>query len=179
MLRRPNLRNDAGGPGDSVASAGLLVILMTVGRGQDTLRRPRQLALVFRSRHSNLYLCPPHVSIFICLRKKLVEARKHLVHEDRNLTSNRSYSFGEKLFLIDWYGLVVFLVACVAVILALTWAGTKYAWNSPVVLKLLILGSFGLGVFLGNEWLMEPGRYFANLWPKMKPMIPVELLREI
>ncbi|BGP26012.1 hypothetical protein JCM10295v2_004955 [Rhodotorula toruloides] len=56
----------------------------------------------------------------------------------------------EKLERMD-YANVVFVAGATSLILGLTWGGSAYAWSSYHVLVPLVLGSFGLAVFLVLE----------------------------
>ncbi|KAK5047794.1 hypothetical protein LTR84_006459 [Exophiala bonariae] len=64
----------------------------------------------------------------------------------------RGQSFWSKVKRIDFGGNAIFIGAVVAVLLALTWAGPVYHWNSPQILVPLIVGLLGLLTFVGFEW---------------------------
>jgi Na+/melibiose symporter-like transporter len=60
-------------------------------------------------------------------------------------------SYATKLRQVDWYGSFLTLAWAVLVLVALSWAGTEYAWDSPAVLAPLLIGIALLGVFLWVE----------------------------
>ncbi|ORX36039.1 major facilitator superfamily domain-containing protein [Kockovaella imperatae] len=62
----------------------------------------------------------------------------------------------EKLRKLDWYGSVLTLAWAVLVLVALSWAGNKYAWDSAGVLAPLIIGVCLLGVFIYVEARLVP-----------------------
>ncbi|KAF2721315.1 general substrate transporter [Polychaeton citri CBS 116435] len=68
------------------------------------------------------------------------------------LSAPPSTSLGEKLSRIDFIGNAMFVSSTVAVLIAITWGGTAYAWDSSHVLVPLVLGFAGLGLFVAYEW---------------------------
>ncbi|KIP04468.1 hypothetical protein PHLGIDRAFT_109526 [Phlebiopsis gigantea 11061_1 CR5-6] len=56
-------------------------------------------------------------------------------------------SFKEKVLHMDWLGNAVIIGSTVSVLLALTWAGLQFSWDSPQVLAPLIIGGVGIAVF--------------------------------
>lgn len=80
----------------------------------------------------------------------------------------RDTSIATKLKRIDWIGTVIFVLAMVSILIALSWAGTKYPWTSFCILLPLILGLVGCVAFLiyeGSKFCVEPTmpiRLFAN-----------------
>ena len=56
-----------------------------------------------------------------------------------------------KLKRIDWIGNALFVGSVVAVLIALSWAGTVYAWSTFRIIVPLILGFVGFGIFLVYE----------------------------
>lgn len=53
---------------------------------------------------------------------------------------------------IDFGGNAIFIGAVVAVLLALTWAGPVYQWNSTQIITPLVIGLLGLFAFVSFEW---------------------------
>ncbi len=49
---------------------------------------------------------------------------------------------------IDWFGSLLLIIGLVPILLGFTWAGTKYAWGSPIELLLFIGGLIILVIFL-------------------------------
>ena len=52
---------------------------------------------------------------------------------------------------VDWLGSIILVIGLVPILLGFTWAGTKYAWGSPVELTLFIVGVIILAVFIWWE----------------------------
>ncbi|RFU27338.1 hypothetical protein B7463_g9011, partial [Scytalidium lignicola] len=59
-----------------------------------------------------------------------------------------------KISRIDFAGNAIFVVSIIAVLIGITWGGTVYSWQSYHVLVPLILGFFGLGLFVAYEWTL-------------------------
>ncbi|RUP17233.1 major facilitator superfamily domain-containing protein [Jimgerdemannia flammicorona] len=72
--------------------------------------------------------------------------------------------FASAMKRIDYLGVAVLICAIVAILLPLNWGGGQYAWNSPIVISLLVVGVVLVGVLV----LVE--RYFAT-----EPLIPGHL----
>ena len=53
----------------------------------------------------------------------------------------------QKMKRVDWLGNAIFVAAVTAVLLALTWGGTIYAWSSFHIILPLVLGFLGFGLF--------------------------------
>ncbi|KAL6831520.1 MFS general substrate transporter [Trichoderma sp. SZMC 28015] len=76
-------------------------------------------------------------------------------------------SFKSKAARVDYLGITVFIAATTLLLYGITTGGTTNPWNSASVLAPLILGVFGLGIFLLIEWKvaktpMVPLRIFNN-----------------
>jgi drug resistance MFS transporter, drug:H+ antiporter-2 family len=52
---------------------------------------------------------------------------------------------------IDWLGLVLMDVAAVAIVLVATWGGSEYAWSSPVIIGMGVVGLACLVAFVFAE----------------------------
>ncbi|CAG8614458.1 4148_t:CDS:2, partial [Acaulospora morrowiae] len=67
-------------------------------------------------------------------------------------------SFREKLVRIDWLGTLVIAASTVLILLALNWGGNEYAWNSALIIVLLIIGVIGfiLFGFVESHFALEP-----------------------
>lgn len=77
-------------------------------------------------------------------------------------------SIGEKLKRFDWVGCVLYISSTTIFLMAISWGGTSYAWDSWHTLVPLILGFVGNLVFALYEYFvavepMVPGSIFANL----------------
>jgi EmrB/QacA subfamily drug resistance transporter len=67
---------------------------------------------------------------------------------------------------IDYTGVALLVVAAVPLMLALSWAGQEYAWNSPTIIALFGIAILGIGAFILVEMraenpILNP-RFFAN-----------------
>lgn len=89
---------------------------------------------------------------------------------------NIDQTFKARLLTIDYGGQILFLFALGLLVLALTWAGSSYDWNSVEILAPLIIGVALLAAFLVWEYLMLPGNYLSRLNPTRKAMLPFKLL---
>ena len=56
-----------------------------------------------------------------------------------------------KIKRIDWIGNTIFVASVVAVLIALSWGGTVYAWSTFRIIVPLVLGFVGFGIFLFYE----------------------------
>ncbi|WP_320068187.1 MDR family MFS transporter [Micromonospora sp. RTGN7] len=52
---------------------------------------------------------------------------------------------------IDWLGAGLLVVGVSCVLLALSWGGTSYAWGSPLIIGLFVVGAVLAGLFLVQE----------------------------
>ncbi len=67
---------------------------------------------------------------------------------------------------VDYLGALALTAATVPLLLAFSWAGTQYAWTSPIIIGLLIFTAGMIGIFLlierrAAEAILAPG-LFAN-----------------
>ncbi|KAH8678109.1 major facilitator superfamily domain-containing protein [Xylariales sp. PMI_506] len=86
--------------------------------------------------------------------------------------------FAKRLTTLDVGGQLLFLFGFGLVILALTWAGATYNWNSVQVLSTLIIGSVLVTCFIVYEYLMKPGNALGEKLSHQKPMLPWKLLQD-
>ncbi|KFY41611.1 hypothetical protein V494_02881 [Pseudogymnoascus sp. VKM F-4513 (FW-928)] len=85
-------------------------------------------------------------------------------------------SFKARMLTIDYGGQILFLFGLGLLVLALTWAGSSYAWNSVEILAPLIIGVALLAAFVLWEYLMLPGNFLSRRNPTRKAMLPFKLL---
>ncbi|ORE06416.1 MFS general substrate transporter [Rhizopus microsporus var. microsporus] len=71
----------------------------------------------------------------------------------------------KKLGQIDFLGIILWVLATVSLVLALSWGGTSYAWNSAVIISLLCVSGVLLILFGLHE----------RLWVKRDPIVPFEI----
>lgn len=74
---------------------------------------------------------------------------------------------GKHLSEVDFIGIIIFAGSLAALIIALTWGGTTYAWNSKQVVASLVVGCVGLLAFglyeaFGTSVGMFDHRLFVN-----------------
>jgi hypothetical protein len=79
--------------------------------------------------------------------------------------SDETTSLITRMKRVDWTGNAIFTLAMVSLLIALSWAGSKYPWSSFQVLVPLIVGFLGFGLFL----LFESSRFCAE------PTMPIHL----
>ncbi len=66
---------------------------------------------------------------------------------------------------VDWLGTALLVVGLVPMLLAFTWAGSQYAWSSPVIIGLLVFSVVVLTVFVWSETKAR------------EPIIPIQFFR--
>nr|GAT49975.1 iron permease [Mycena chlorophos] len=71
----------------------------------------------------------------------------------------------DKLKRLDWFGNLLVVGSTTSMVIALTWAGTQFAWLSVQVVVPLVAGFVGLGAFLVYE----------ALFPAF-PIVPISLM---
>ncbi|OMJ28074.1 putative MFS-type transporter YusP [Smittium culicis] len=72
----------------------------------------------------------------------------------------------DKIARIDFFGVAIFIIALIMILLALNWGGSSYPWSSARILALLIVGFFLLIGFI----------IFEIKFPK-EPLIPMRIFR--
>ncbi|KAE9976787.1 hypothetical protein BLS_001855 [Venturia inaequalis] len=71
-----------------------------------------------------------------------------------------------RLGMIDWIGVAVSVAAIVLLLIPISQGGSAFAWNSSLVISMLVIGVFIFAVFLAVEWKV------AKL-----PIMPLHLFR--
>ncbi|KAJ5714414.1 uncharacterized protein N7483_011595 [Penicillium malachiteum] len=79
---------------------------------------------------------------------------------------DKSSTLATKLSKLDWLGNAVFIGGTTPVLIALSWAGSKYPWSAYQVLVPLIVGLAAMGGFI---WLQTNARLVPN------PIMPIHL----
>ena len=72
---------------------------------------------------------------------------------------DKETNFIARIKRIDWIGNLIFIPSVVSILIALSWAGTKFAWSSFQIIVPLVLGLLGLLVFLfyeSSRFCVEP-----------------------
>ncbi|PWY82834.1 MFS multidrug transporter [Aspergillus heteromorphus CBS 117.55] len=109
-----------------------------------------------------------HIMIFLLLRNDLVEGTMFK-------KGSRSSSILPALATVDIGGSLLFIFGVGLLILAATWGGATYSWSSSQVLAPLILGVICFVAFFVYEYLLEPGRLLARIFPRHVAMLPYSL----
>ncbi|KAE8352087.1 major facilitator superfamily domain-containing protein [Aspergillus coremiiformis] len=109
-----------------------------------------------------------HILVFVLLRNELVEGT--MFKEGSRLSG-----ILPALATVDIIGSILFIFGVGLIILATAWGGATYPWSAPQVLAPLIVGSVCFVVFFIYEYLLEPGRIFARIFPKQVAMLPYSM----
>ncbi|KAF3764250.1 MFS general substrate transporter, partial [Cryphonectria parasitica EP155] len=130
----------------------------------------------------NLPICILGILIvFFVLRKELVGPQPLAGVDDEVVSTQRTKPAAptvmRRLMTIDVGGQLLFLFGFGLIILAFTWAGDTYAWNSYEVLVPLILGGLLALTWLGYEYLMAPNRALGKRFSSQSPMIPWRFIK--
>ena len=115
--------------------------------------------------------------VVFLLRRELLGPQPLPATEEHDLATHCS-RFLARLSFIDYGGQVLFLWGLGLLILALTWGGGTYPWNSPAVLVPLVVGSLLTVGWIVYERSMSPGFLMSRVFPNQVPMIPWELLSQ-
>ena len=111
------------------------------------------------------------------LRHELLGPQPLRDTEGHDMATRRG-RFLARLSTVDYGGQTFFLWGLGLLILALTWGGGTYPWNSPAVLVPLVAGSILSVGWIFYERSMSPGSLMSCIFPNQTPMIPWELLSQ-
>ncbi|KAI9332427.1 major facilitator superfamily domain-containing protein [Zopfochytrium polystomum] len=84
-----------------------------------------------------------------------------------NIKTIKSENMLEDLAKIDWIGSFVLMVAVICLLIPLQGGGTQYAWNSPIVISLFVVGGVFLAVFV-----------FVEMKIAARPIVPPRLFND-
>ena len=115
------------------------------------------------------------ILIFFVLRNEL-QGPQQLPDLEGPDVSTPSARFIARLSTLDYGGQLLFLWGFGLLILALTWAGGTYSWNSAAVLVTIIIGGILSIGWIFYERCMVPGSTMARFFPRQKAMLQWELL---
>ncbi|KAK6532091.1 hypothetical protein TWF694_003253 [Orbilia ellipsospora] len=119
-----------------------------------------------------------HLAVFLILRSQLLGPQPQVTTDEHgNTITIERHGFLEKLSVIDYGGVALFLTGACLFILALLWGGGDYPWKSAAVIVTLALGVIILCCFFYYEYLMEPGNFMAKKFPNQTAMIPWNILK--
>ncbi|EAT85824.2 hypothetical protein SNOG_07173 [Parastagonospora nodorum SN15] len=113
------------------------------------------------------------VMIFLLMRKELVQGRV-----TAKAGESRRLGYISGLRIIDWPGMIMFILGIGLIILAIQWGGTSYAWSDAATVAPLVIGAILCIGFFVYEYLLGPDRVVARIFPKQIPMIPSTLFRK-
>ncbi|KAI6354597.1 hypothetical protein MCOR25_008541 [Pyricularia grisea] len=146
----------------------------------------------------NLPICVVAVAlIFLVLRKHLLGPIAIVPQDGENIQQQQQHQpdaneeglqmprnnqsrlsrFYARLMTVDVGGQLLFLFGFGLVVLAMTWAGATYAWNSAAVLTPLLVGVALVVGFIFWERLMAPAGVLALRFPRQKAMLPWDILK--
>ncbi|QUC24024.1 uncharacterized protein UV8b_08265 [Ustilaginoidea virens] len=114
-------------------------------------------------------------AIFFVLRKELLGPQPITELNETAETGVRR-KLVARLKTIDVGGQILFMLGFGLLVLALTWGGVTYAWDSAAVISSLVLGCLFVVLFFVWESMLTPGRMLNRLWPSQRAMIPWGML---
>ncbi|KAI5462224.1 major facilitator superfamily domain-containing protein [Mariannaea sp. PMI_226] len=117
------------------------------------------------------------IIVWLFLRKQLVGPQP-IPELGETAETGRRTKFVARLKTIDVGGQALFILGFGLIILALTWGGATYAWNSAAVIVALVLGCLLTIGFFVWEYLLAPGNVLAEKMPWQRAMIPWHLLAD-
>ncbi|KAF4985056.1 hypothetical protein FDECE_16856 [Fusarium decemcellulare] len=112
---------------------------------------------------------------FIVLRKELLGPQP-IPRLDETAETGRKTTFKHRLRTVDVGGQILSLFGIGLMILALTWAGSTYAWDSPAIIVPLAFGVLITCVFMLWQYYMAPDKRLAKRFPQQQAMIPWEVI---
>lgn len=117
------------------------------------------------------------IMVILLLRKELLGPQPLPEIEGRDTSTHRG-RFVLRMMTIDYGGQLLFLWGLGLLILAFTWAGGSYAWNSPNVIAPLVIGAVLSAAWLLYEFEMASGRLTSRVFPFQRAMISWELISQ-
>jgi len=111
--------------------------------------------------------------IFLLMRKEVVQG-----HATAKAGKSRRLGYISGVRIIDWPGMIMFILGIGLIILAIQWGGTSYAWSDAATVAPLVIGAILCIGFFIYEYLLGPDRVVARIFPKQVPMIPSTLFRK-
>jgi hypothetical protein len=106
--------------------------------------------------------------------------RKELVHGRAAVGAGGSRRLGyiSGLRIVDWPGMIMFILGVGLIILAIQWGGTSYSWSSSATVAPLVIGGILCIAFFAYEYLLGANRLVSHIFPNQVPMIPSPLFRK-
>ncbi|ERT02478.1 uncharacterized protein SPSK_05032 [Sporothrix schenckii 1099-18] len=115
------------------------------------------------------------IMVIVLLRHDLLGPQP-LPELQRHDVSTHYGRFLARISTLDFGGQFLFLWGLGLIILALTWGGSSFGWNTAHVLAPLVIGFVLTVAWIVYEYLMSPGHAVARVFPTQRPMMPWELL---
>ncbi|KAH7255169.1 major facilitator superfamily domain-containing protein [Fusarium redolens] len=116
------------------------------------------------------------VVVFVFLRPVLLGPQPLPQLEETTSTGCKS-TMMQRLVTIDASGQILCLLGFGLLVLAFTWAGATYDWDTPSVLVPLIAGFLIIFAFIWWQREMEPAGRLAKLFPRQRAMIPWQVIK--
>lgn len=79
---------------------------------------------------------------------------------------------------VDFGGALFFIAGIGLIILGTSWGGSTYPWSSAGVIAPLVIGSVLTVMFVIYEKMLEPGKLLARRFPRVRAMVPADILME-
>lgn len=120
-----------------------------------------------------------HIVIFFLLRKELIGPQDQIIQvDDGSVVGVKRKGLRQKLSIVDYMGMTLFISSICLIILSITWGGVTYSWVSVHVLIPLVLGGILFIIFWFWEYLMGPGKVISRMFNRQAPMIPLKLFKD-
>ncbi|KAM0079966.1 hypothetical protein ACKRZS_007887 [Fusarium odoratissimum] len=116
------------------------------------------------------------IVVFVFLRPVLLGPQPLPQLEETTQIARKS-TVMQRLATIDAGGQDLCLLGIGLLVLAFTWAGATYDWDTPAVLVPTIAGFVIIFAFIWWQREMEPGRRLAKLFPRQLPMISWQVIK--
>ncbi|CAK7231357.1 hypothetical protein SEUCBS140593_007898 [Sporothrix eucalyptigena] len=117
------------------------------------------------------------IIVILLLRNDLLGPQPLPELEGRDISTHRG-RFIARISTLDVGGQLLFLWGLGLIILALTWGGSAFGWNTAHVLAPLVIGFVLTVAWVFYEYLMTPGKTMARVFPTQRPMMPWALLSQ-
>ena len=115
---------------------------------------------------------------YFVLRKELLGPQP-IPELDETTETGRRTKFAARLKTVDVGGQLLFMIGFGLIILAVTWGGATYPWNSAAVIVSLILGVVFTVCFFCWENMLAPGGVLFQKLPWQRAMIPWDIISNL
>ncbi|KAJ3167748.1 hypothetical protein HK101_011743 [Irineochytrium annulatum] len=83
-----------------------------------------------------------------------------------NIETKTNHNYMEAVYKIDWIGTFLLIATVICLLIPIQGGGSLYAWNSPIVISLFILGALFFVAFI-----------YVEGWVAREPVIPFALFK--